>query len=175
MKNYKLSLNIVSGPKYDFLLNGNARKPGMKLNFTQYDFGPCFVMRQPMPKKTVLEIINLDNSAIAVETIFEKKPYLDVQLAPGQVLVPSTKEAPIKLEIPIIFTPRENKKYQEVISFEFNNLYTIDVTITGEGIPMQLELVDPDQAIVDFGVVSVGGDVTRTIPLINKSKKPVTF
>ena len=40
---------------------------------------------------------------------------------------------------------------------------------------MQLELVDPDQAIVDFGVVSVGGDVTRTIPLINKSKKPITF
>ena len=128
-----------------------------------------------MPKKIVLEIINLDNSAIAVETTFEKKPYLDVQLAPGQVLVPSTKEAPIKLEIPIIFTPREIKKYQETISFEFNNLYTIDVTITGEGIPMQLELVDPDQAVVDFGVVSVGGDVTRTIPLVNKSKKPVTF
>jgi hydrocephalus-inducing protein len=128
-----------------------------------------------MPKRTVLEIINLDNSAIAVETTFEKKPYLDVQLAPGQVLVPSTKEAPIKLEIPIIFTPREIKKYQETISFEFNNLYTIDVTITGEGIPMQLELVDPEQAIVDFGVVSVGGDVTRTIPLVNKSKKPVTF
>jgi len=128
-----------------------------------------------MPKKIVLEIINLDNSAIAVETTFEKKPYLDVQLAPGQVLVPSTKEAPIKLEIPIIFTPREIKKYQETISFEFNNLYTIDVTITGEGIPMQLELEDPDQAVVDFGVVSVGGDVTRTIPLVNKSKKPVTF
>lgn len=90
-------------------------------------------------------------------------------------MVPSTKETPIKLEIPIIFTPREIKKYQEVISFEFNNLYTIDVTITGEGIPMQLELVDHDQAIVDFGIVSVGGDVTRTIPLVNKSKKPVTF
>lgn len=71
-------MNIVSGPKYDFLLNGNARKPGMKLNFTNYDFGPCFVMRQPMPKRTVLEIINFDNSAIAVETTFEKKPYLDV-------------------------------------------------------------------------------------------------
>lgn len=40
---------------------------------------------------------------------------------------------------------------------------------------MLLELVDPDQAIVDFGIVSVGGDVTKTIPLINKSKKPITF
>lgn len=28
---------------------------------------------------------------------------------------------------------------------------------------------------MDFGIVSVGGDVTKIIPLINKSKKPVTF
>lgn len=45
LKNYKVSLSIVSGPKYDFLLNGSARKPGIKLNFHNYDFGPCFVMR----------------------------------------------------------------------------------------------------------------------------------
>ena len=102
----------MSGPKYDFLLNGNARKPGVKLSFAQYDFGPCFVMRQPMPKKAILEITNFDTSAISVEIAnFEKKAYLDVQLAPGQVLLPSTKEAPLKLEVPIIFTPREIKKY----------------------------------------------------------------
>lgn len=129
-----------------------------------------------MPKKIVLEIVNFDNSAIAVEIPnFEKKPYLDVQLAPGQVLLQSTKESPLKLEIPIIFTPRVIKKYTEVIRFDFNGLYTIDVTVTGEGIPMQLELVDPDQAIVDFGIVSVGADITKTVQLINKSKKPVTF
>ena len=28
---------------------------------------------------------------------------------------------------------------------------------------------------MDFGIVSVGGDVTKTVPLINRSKKPVTF
>lgn len=80
-----------------------------------------------------------------------------------------------KLEVPIIFTPREIKKYQETISFDFNNLYKLDVVITGEGIPMQLELVDPDQAFVNFGIVSVGSDITKTIPLINKSKKPINF
>jgi hydrocephalus-inducing protein len=98
-----------------------------------------------------------------------------VQLAPGQVLLPSTKENPIKLEVPIIFTPRIIKKYAETIKFDFNGLYTIDVNVNGEGIPMQLELVDPDQALVDFGIVSVGGDVTKTVSLVNKSKKPVTF
>ena len=38
-----------------------------------------------------------------------------------------------------------------------------------------MELKDPDQAFLDFGILSVGGDVTKTVPLINRSKKPVTF
>lgn len=36
-----------------------------------------------MPKTVMLEITNMDNSAISIETNFEKKPYLDVQLSPG--------------------------------------------------------------------------------------------
>lgn len=35
-------------------------------------------MRQPMPRTWILEITNLDNTAISIETNFEKKPYLDV-------------------------------------------------------------------------------------------------
>jgi hypothetical protein len=49
------------------------------------------------------------------------------------------------------------------------------VIVKGEGIPLQLELKDPDQAFLDFGIVTVSGDVTKTVPLINRSKKPVTF
>ena len=75
--------------------------------------------------------------------------------------------------MPIIFTPRVIKKYSETIKFDFNGLYTIDVVVTGEGIPMQLELVDPDQAVIDFGIISVGGDITKTVQLVNKSKKPL--
>ena len=40
---------------------------------------------------------------------------------------------------------------------------------------MLLELQNPDLAFIDFGIVPVSGDVTKTVPLINKSKKPVTF
>lgn len=61
------------------------------------------------------------------------------------------------------------------MTLDFNNLYKVDVLIKGEGIPLQLELKDPDQAFLDFGIVSVGGDVTKTVPLVNRSKKPVTF
>jgi hydrocephalus-inducing protein len=79
------------------------------------------------------------------------------------------------LEIPIMFTPRDIKSYNETVTFDFNNLYKVDVQIKGEGIPLHLELKDPDQAFLDFGIVTVGGDVTKTVPIVNKSKKPVTF
>jgi len=39
LKNYKSSLSILSGPKYDFNIFGSARKPGVKLNSHVFDFG----------------------------------------------------------------------------------------------------------------------------------------
>ena len=175
LKSYKCQLEIVSGPKYDIFLFGEARKPGIELSFTEYEFGHCFVMNVPMSKTIKLEMINRDNSAITIETSFEKKPYLDVQLAPGTVILPSTKDKIEKIEIPIIFTPRVLKKYDEIITFDFNGIYKIDVHILGEGIPMIVTLQDPEQQTVNFGVVSVGGDVTKKVNLINKSKKSLTF
>lgn len=89
LTNYKCALKIASGPKFNFILNGTARKPGIEMSFNQYDFGPCFVTRQPMSVTAVLELVNNDDSAISIETNFEKKPFLDVQLSPGEVLLPS--------------------------------------------------------------------------------------
>lgn len=97
-------------------------------------------MNQPMSKTAVLEVINRDNSAITVETAFEKKPYLDIQLAPGIVILPSTKEKVEKVEIPIVFTPRALMKYEENILFDFNGIYKVEIKITGEGIPMIVSL-----------------------------------
>jgi hypothetical protein len=180
LKSYKLQLQIVSGPKYDFQLLGRARKPGIKLSTTTVDFGPCFVSRQPVALRKMLVVHNVDSSAISIETDFEKKPHLDVLLTPGQVLMPDStgeadKEEYVPLQIPFLFTPRDIRSYEEVVTFDFNNLYKVEVLVKGEGIPLQLELKDPDQAFLDFGIVSVGGDVTKTVPLINRSKKPVTF
>jgi hydrocephalus-inducing protein len=73
----------VSGPSYTFTLNGSARKPGIDFSFTEFDFGPCFVLRTIMPKIAYLELVNYDDTAISVETDFEKTSVLDVQLAPG--------------------------------------------------------------------------------------------
>ena len=172
LKNYKLQMTIVSGPKYDFSLVGSARKPGVKLNQTVFDFGPCFVTSQPAPIKKMLTITNVDVQAISVESNFEKKVHLDFPVVPGQVLMPGEE----KIEIPITFTPRELRKYQEVIKLNFNNgLYFVDITVQGQGIPLNLELKDPDQSYTNLGIVSVGHEVSRVVPLINRSLKSVKF
>ena len=38
-------------------------------------------------------MINYDNQAISIESDFIRHPYLDVQLAPGQVLLPCRPDA----------------------------------------------------------------------------------
>lgn len=126
LKNYKSTLTILSGPKYDFTFVGSARKPGVRLNQHVFDFGQCFVTSQPTPIKKMLTITNIDVQAISVESNFEKKIYLDFPVVPGQVLMPGEE----KIEIPITFTPRELRTYHEVVKLNFNNgLYFIDVVV----------------------------------------------
>jgi Flagellar-associated PapD-like len=179
LKGSKLFLNIVSGPKYTFVLQGSSRKPGVHFSFNEKDFGPCFVLRTLMPKTEMLEIINYDNSAISIETNFEKLPHLDVQLAPGQVLLPTTPNDPDlekkKLIVPIIFTPREIMTYNNVVVFDINNVMKFQVVIKGEGTQVKLELASRDQETVDFGVSRVGVEKTKTVQLTNKSKRSINL
>jgi len=172
---YKCALTIVSGPTYEFTMVGSARKPGVEFNFLKYDFGKCFVMKQPLSRTKILEMKNIETTALSLDLKYEKKPHLDVQLNPGQVLLPYTEENKEKISVPIIFTPRDFIKYEETVTFDFNGIYKAQVLITGEGIPLVLELTRPEDQFVDFGVVKVGGDQTRSIVLINKSKKGATF
>ena len=174
-----LTLSIVSGPTYTLEIRGNARKPGVELSFFEYNFGPCFVLKQPLPITKELEIRNRDNAAMSVETSFEKKQYLDFQLASGQVLLPmqidkAGKEINV-LRIPVVFTPREFMPYQEIISLDINNLYKLDLKIQGEGIQFKLELERTEDQHIDFGILKVGQDITRTVSLINYSKKVINI
>jgi len=47
--NASLTLSIISGPTYTFILRGTAKRPGVDFSFYTYDFGPCFVLKQPLP------------------------------------------------------------------------------------------------------------------------------
>ena len=179
MKKLKLMFSIVSGPMYTFLCTASARKPAVKFSFTEFDFGPCVVLRTLMSKTHYLEMTNFDDAAISIESEFEKKPHLDVQLAPGQVLIPTTPTDPDleskKLRVPIVFTPRDTVAYSETVTFDINGVHTMSVLIKGEGCPLRLELASRDEENVNFGVCREGGDITKTVHLTNKSKKSVTF
>lgn len=74
----------------------------------------------------MLEITNNDSQAISLESDFEKKTYLDFPIVPGCVLMPGDDQ---KLLIPIVFTPREIRKYSETIKLDFNGLYFVDLQI----------------------------------------------
>lgn len=138
-------------------------------------------MKTPIPRTAVLRMFNRDNAAMTIEPLFEKKKYLDVQLPSGQVLLPREEredgqEGPDGfLDVPIVFTPRELKKYEETVSFDINGLHVVDVRITGEGVPLKLDLVRAEDSFVDYGICRVGADVTRVISLANYSKGEVTI
>jgi len=97
---------------------------------------------------------------------------MDFPVIPGQVVMPGEEN---KLQIPIIFTPREIRKYAETIKLDFNGLYNLELQVMGQGIPLNLDLKDPDHAATDMGIVSVGGNSTRVVPIINRSAKAVKF
>ena len=174
-KAHHFNLHIVSGPTYHFRLNGSARKPNVDFSFVEYDFGPCYVLKQPMTKNAVLEIRNVDSSAMSVESLFERTNYLDIQLAPGQVILPSTRPNENILKVPILFTPREFNKYQETVEFDINGLHKIGVTFRGEGVPLKLELERAEDTSVDFGILRIGSDITKTARLINYGKRAITL
>lgn len=145
-------LSITSGPTYTFQLSAQAKKPAVELSFLTYDFGPCFVLKQPLAVTTHLEMRNRDVSAMSIETNFIKQAFLDVGLASGQVILPlqteqtkdkkgliQTKELNA-LTIPITFTPRECVRYEQIVTFDINGLHKIDVVVKGEGTPFKLEL-----------------------------------
>lgn len=79
------------------------------------------------------------------------------------------------IEVPIIFTPREIKKYDETVRFDFNGIHKIELHVQGEGIPMVLELVDPEHHLVDFGIAPVGASMSKQVQLVNKSRRPVSL
>jgi hypothetical protein len=75
--------------------------------------------------------------------------------------------------VPIIFTPREITTIRETVTFDINNVHKMSVVIKGEGIPLKLELANSEQENVNFGVARVGTEVSKTVQLTNRSKRPV--
>jgi len=163
------SFTVAGKYTYDIYARGIAQSPALRFSFMQYDFGPSFVTSpggQTVIVETSLRLVNHDpTSNISVECNFQKTRALWVE-CPPTVLEPGAV-----LDVPIRFAPRDVKDYTFMIPFVINATSKANVTITGKGINARLELVNASQRRVPFGIVNVGSEVRKVIPIINRSKK----
>ena len=173
LSNHKISLNIISGPTYTFLLNAKARSPQIIFSSIKCNFGPCYVMRQPVPNTQIITVKNMDKEALTIESDYKNKQYLEVFLSTGQVILPYQTQSDI-LEIPIQFIPRDYVKYKDLIKFKFNNIYDVDVEVTGEGIPLKVELEDPSLQTLNFNIIKLGQTKKLSFNIINRGKMMAT-
>ncbi|MCQ2818255.1 MAG: hypothetical protein MJ252_13390, partial [archaeon] len=157
LQKHKIFLNIISGSTYTFLVSAKAKTPQIIFSSIKCNFGPCYVLRQAKPIEQVITVKNMDKEALTIETDFDSKnkTYLDVDLPTGQVILPYQEPKDV-LDIPIRFIPREYTKYKDTVKFKFNNIYTVEVEITGEGIPMKVELEDPSMQVLNFDIIKLG-------------------
>ena len=175
LTNHKISLNIISGPTYTFLINAKARSPQIIFSSIKCNFGPCYVMRQPVPNTQIITVKNMDKEALTIESDFDNKnkQYLEVFLSTGQVILPYQTQSDI-LEIPIQFVPRDYVKYKDIIKFKFNNIYDVDVEVTGEGIPLKVELEDPSLQTLNFNIIKLGQTKRLHFHIINRGRMMAT-
>lgn len=174
LTNHKINLQIVTGDTYTFIINAKASSPQIKFSSTKVDFGQIYVQRPPQSIKQIITVSNLDQEALTVETNFEnitKKSHIDVLLSTGQVILPSNNINDA-LKIPIIFTPREVKKYRDTISIKFNGIYEQEVEITGEGIPLKVDIEENIQSL-NFGIIQLREKKNMDFSIINRGRMRV--
>jgi hydrocephalus-inducing protein len=169
--NSMLVLTVAGKYVYNIIARGTGVKPALRMSFMNYDFGPSFITSpggQLVIAEAMLTLTNNDPvSNISVECIFVKTRALWVE-CPPTVISPQGV-----LQVPIRFAPRDVKDYAFVLPFLINGSSKVPVNITGKGINARLELVNGSQRRTNFGVVNVGAGATRTIAIVNRSKKAV--
>jgi len=171
LDNYKVTCGIINGRKYHLHLNAVGHRPLLKFSFHAFNFGATFVHQPGMPARTAtLSVSNEDEKAFAVDCLFDSaaSPFLSLGDAPT-MLEPGTSA-----DMTVAFAPREAKEYRAVIPFQINGLYTVNVAVTGEGVPLRLDLANPAHTSVNFGSLRAGQSSTREVKLVNRSRLPVS-
>ena len=169
LSNYKVTCDVVGGRKYDMRLDAVGYRPALKFSWHQFDFGPSHVHQSGMPpKKHQLVIRNDDDKPFAIDCLFDPSsaPFLAVGETPTS-LEPG-KSASVEVE----FFPRVVGKARASIPFQINGLYTVHVNVSGEGVPLRVELANPEDASVNFGSLREGQSCSREIKIANRGKLP---
>eukprot|EP01018_Ginkgo_biloba_P036849 Gb_10291 [translate_table: standard] len=165
-----ISCQMMHGSTYSILLQGSCYRPKVKFNFSQYDFGPCFLYHPgQMPASTLLEIANEGTKDVTCVSLFENTDFLEVEhinviLAPYQVH-----------SVRVTFRPNQIACYKETLRFKINGLDTVNILVSGEGVPVLVELVDPRQKQLTFKTLRFGQMAKQMVHVVNKSKIAVSL
>ncbi|EFJ42226.1 hypothetical protein VOLCADRAFT_67248 [Volvox carteri f. nagariensis] len=174
LQDYKVTCQIVNGPKYTLLLNGVGHKPRLDLSWFNHDFGLQPVWQPGMaPAVRPLRLRNDDSQPIAVD------PHWDAA-APGAgdwqvdcgplVLQPGESR-----EWVVTFKPHAAVPAVLSLPLEINGLYTVHVEARGEGSPLRVEVANPAHRAINFGPVAASGSATRVVPVTNRGRTTVTL
>jgi len=165
LDHYPIGLKILNGHKYQMQLSGVAHKPKLNFSFFDYDFGPTFLQEPGMaPSTATLIARNDDVQNVSFDMLFVSNAAFTVDFS-STVLAPGESKA-----ILVQFHPVDAIKYLELVAFEINGLYTVNVDVKGEGVPMRVEVVPPSGPVCSFGSAKQGAAVPRTVHLRNHSK-----
>ncbi|PNH08880.1 Hydrocephalus-inducing protein [Tetrabaena socialis] len=158
LRDYKVSCQVLNGPKYTLLLSGVGHKPRLDLSWFNHDFGLQPLWQPGMaPAVKALRLRNDDTQPIAVDC----GPLV---LQPGE-----------SREWVVTFKPRGASAARLSLPLEINGLYTVHVEAKGEGSPLRVEVANPAQRAVNFGPVSAGGSATRVVSVVNRGRTPATL
>lgn len=160
---------MINGPNLPITLEGSAVEPALHFSFIEYNFGPCIMYKtteNPIPLSTLV-ISNTGKKELTVHCLYKSQPHLDIQFK-SSVLGPGEKTEAI-----FEFKPQKVAKHREVIIFEINGYFQKVITVKGEGAKMKIELANPMNKTVNFGVLQISNThkihSSKTVKIVNQS------
>jgi len=162
--------SITNGPTYSLQLLGRGKRPRLSFSFLEHDFGPCFVVTPHngmAPVTTTLRLSNDDENEVYFDMPFEGNAFLSAT-ASRTVLAPGDEA-----EVTLVFSPPTADKFEVQLPFLVNGLSSVMVPLRGEGCELRLELADSSDQHVHFGSVHPQQQSSRSVSLINRSRKAV--
>jgi hydrocephalus-inducing protein len=167
LSDHKLVCKITNGNTYTVNLSAGSASPNIGFSWKEHDFGPTFLhIPGTEPHSTVLTLTNRDKQSLAIDCLFDNKEYLEVDVS-SFVLPPGEKK-----DVKVVFLPRDNVFYSELINFSINDLTTVAVSVKGEGTQPKVEVLN---RTVRFGTCRIGDKKDVEVKVQCKSKIPTAF
>lgn len=166
-------ITIVSGPTYKFEVSGVAMHPQIELKPSTINFESVLVTNHPVTIVRELQIINHDKQTLTIECELPSSDYLDVKLPPGLSILPYDNDESKIARVSVVLNLRDIGKFNQTANFIINGNHVIKCAIKGEGVPLSIELENPQDIDLDYSTLKPGQTASRSTRIINNSKVPV--